>query len=61
MNFFYFMAHWAFKVQYLRTSLVLPKFFTEAKLEYEIDAAQDTTDGSIDLHRLQNAIAPYGE
>ena len=39
-NYFYIMAHWVFKVQYLKTSLVLPKIFIEAKLEYEIGASQ---------------------
>ena len=38
-NYFYIMAHWVFKVQYLKTSLVLPKIFVEAKLEYEIDVS----------------------
>ena len=32
-NFFYISAHWVFSVQYLRTSLILPKLFSEAKLE----------------------------
>ena len=39
-NYFYIMAHWVFKVQYLKTSLILPKIFVEAKLEYEIDQSQ---------------------
>ena len=28
------LAHWIFSAQYLRTSLVLPKLFTEASLEW---------------------------
>ena len=32
-NFFYLAAHWSFSAQYLRTSLILPMLFSEAKLE----------------------------
>ena len=33
-NFCYFMAHWLFPSQYLRTSLLFPKLFTQARLEW---------------------------
>ena len=33
-NFCYLMAHWAFSAQYLKTSMVLPRLLTQAKLEY---------------------------
>ena len=51
------MAHWVFKVQYLKTSLVLPMIFIEAKLEYEIDASLEY--GSIDTNRLEETILKY--
>ena len=38
-KFFFMMASWAFKIQYLKTSLVLPKFFVQAKLERELKKA----------------------
>ena len=38
-KFFFMMATWAFKIQYLKTSLVLPKFFLQAKLEHELARA----------------------
>ena len=38
-NFCYLMAHWAFSAQYLKTSMVLPRLLTQAKLEY---TSQDT-------------------
>ena len=31
---FYHLGHWVFTIQYLRTSLILPKLFIEAKFEW---------------------------
>ena len=39
------MAHWIFSAQYLRTCLVLPILFVEAKLEWVMDDAQANNTG----------------
>ena len=56
------MAHWIFSAQYLRTCLVLPILFIEAKLEWVMDDAQSNKIGANapDWNKLQNELAKHG-
>ena len=57
-NFCLMMSHQIFSAQYLKTSLILPKLFDQAKLEYILqspDQSRHFRSGSSILEQIQNA------
>ena len=41
------MGHWIFASQYLTTSLILPKMFTEAAMEVELKSVEEDMENSL--------------
>ena len=59
-DFLNFTALWIFAQQYLKTSLILPKLFIEAKLEYLHDTAAYKDGGDIcnfNINKIQDELA----